>query len=457
MAIIRSSNSVTVPQYGLDAMAGSGAPSACFGRTYGSTGYSWIHLLDGTPCCSAHSPAILSDLKLAFVMLHCCRAFLSCPLTHLIDIPAIFISGRFRFFRCSTVAFLNISRSLVAHSSCFLRSSGSGILHLPVSIRNRSRYSTSVHRFLSGRWPLCVAVSKSTVGTLLIGANASRWMIPLMCSGIILIASHTPAVSPVALEYASADGGDGIRPPNLMYATGTPLYSMCPTPPYATLAIFCGVGGWHEPSELRMYFMSSSFASVGIIPSTSSLIGMLYGHCVAASGLGVYSVFVVICIGGCTSSACLSSSFVVSVFFFFFRFLLIMSMAFTAWCLSGRLAMSSLLSCFPIHDPLMALDICAINMCAGFPTGHLCVSVVINGGVALSVICLPFCGVRICAGVSGVCMVLLFCIVLQLAFLGVHGRLSSPLLVSWHWGFGGGGFMFVGLSRWVIICVILWL
>ena len=151
MAIIRASNSVTVPQYGLDAMAGSEAPSACFGRTYGLTGYSWIHLLDGTPSCSAHSLAILSDMKLAIVILHCCKAFLSCPLTNFIDIPAIFIFGCFRFFRCSTVAFINISRLLVAHSSCFLRLSGSGIFNLPVSIRNHSRYSTSAHRFLSGQ------------------------------------------------------------------------------------------------------------------------------------------------------------------------------------------------------------------------------------------------------------------------------------------------------------------
>ena len=62
--------------------------------------------------------------------------------------------------------------------------------------------------------------------------------------------------------------------------------------------------------------MSSSLASVGIIPSTSSLIGMLYGHCVAASGLGVYSVFDMICISGCTSNACLSSSSTVSFFLF---------------------------------------------------------------------------------------------------------------------------------------------
>ena len=64
---------------------------------------------------------------------------------------------------------------------------------------------------------------------------------PLMCSGTIRIASHTPAVSPVALEYASADGGDGTRPPNLIYATGTPLYSMWPTPPFVTLGMLPSV------------------------------------------------------------------------------------------------------------------------------------------------------------------------------------------------------------------------
>ena len=139
-----------------------------------------------------------------------------------------------------------------------------------------------------------------------------------MCNDIIRIASHNPAVSPVALEYASADGGDDMRPPNLMYATGTPLYSMCPTPPYAILAIFCGVGGWHEPSELRMFFMSASFAFIGIIPSASFRIGMLYGHCVTVSGLGVYPVFVAICIGGCTSNACWSLSFAALFLLFFF-------------------------------------------------------------------------------------------------------------------------------------------
>ena len=112
---------------------------------------------------------------------------------------------------------------------------------------------------------------------------------------------------------------------------------------------------------------------------------------------------------------------------------------------------------FSIYDPLVALDICAISICAGFPTGHLCVSVVINGGVVLFVICLPVCGVKICAGVLGVCLVLLSCIVPSFIFVDVHGKLSFPLFVSWHCGSGGGGFMFVGLSRWVIICVILWL
>ena len=134
-----------------------------------------------------------------------------------------------------------------------------------------------------------------------------------------------------------------------------------------------------------------------------------------------------------------------------------MSMALTAWYLSGRLIMVSLLYCFLIYDPLMALDICAINICAGFPTGHSCVSVVINGGVILFVICLPICSVRICAGVPGVCMVLLFCIASLFTFVGVHGRLSFPLSVLWCCGLGGGGFIFVGFSRWVIICVILWL
>ena len=62
--------------------------------------------------------------------------------------------------------------------------------------------------------------------------------------------------------------------------------------------------------------MSASLASVGIMPLASSLIGMLYGPCVALSGLGVHFVFGVVCIGGCTSNACLSSSFAMSIFLF---------------------------------------------------------------------------------------------------------------------------------------------
>ena len=63
-----------------------------------------------------------------------------------------------------------------------------------------------------------MAVSNSMVGVLLIAANVSRCILALILRGIILIASHSPPVSPIALEYGLADGGESSLPPYLMYA-----------------------------------------------------------------------------------------------------------------------------------------------------------------------------------------------------------------------------------------------
>ena len=230
-ARIKSSKAVMDPFNERAAIIGSGAPSAYFGEILWSSGYICIHRLDGTPVSSAHFPAILSDSQFAFVIWLVARDFLSWPLTHLMVMPAISICGLGSPFRSSTVATLNICRSYSACSSWVRSSSLSGVVQCIVSSRSFRRYSISVHRFLFGLWHLSVAVSNNIVGVLLIGANASRYILPFTLSGIIRMASHKPPVSPIALEYDSADGGDNSRPPYLIYAIGLPLCTICPTPP----------------------------------------------------------------------------------------------------------------------------------------------------------------------------------------------------------------------------------
>ena len=69
-----------------------------------------------------------------------------------------------------------------------------------MSVRNFRRYSISAHKFLFGLWHLSVDVSNSIVGVPLIGAKASRYILPFVLSDIVRIASHNPPVSPIALE-----------------------------------------------------------------------------------------------------------------------------------------------------------------------------------------------------------------------------------------------------------------
>ena len=146
-------------------------------------------------------------------------------------IPAISICGLESSSCSTTVAFLNFFRSYSACSNCVLSSSLSGVVQCIMTIRNFRRYSISARKFLFGLWHLSIAVSNRIVGVLFIGAKASRYIFPFVLSGIILMASHNLSVSLIALEYDSADGGDSSRPPYLMYATGFPLCTMCPTPP----------------------------------------------------------------------------------------------------------------------------------------------------------------------------------------------------------------------------------
>ena len=100
-----------------------------------------------------------------------------------------------------------------------------------MSILSFRRYPISAYKFLFGLWHLSVVVLNNIVGVLLIGANASRYILPFNLSDIIRMASHKPPVSPIALEYDSADGGDSSRPPCLIYAIGFPLCTICPTLP----------------------------------------------------------------------------------------------------------------------------------------------------------------------------------------------------------------------------------
>ena len=104
----------------------------------------------------------------------------------------------------------------------------SGIGHALVCILSLRRYtySISAHISLFGLWHLCVAVSNSMVGVVLMAANASRCILALIWRGIILIASHSPPVSPIALEYGSVDDGESGCPPYLMYAITSFWYCM---------------------------------------------------------------------------------------------------------------------------------------------------------------------------------------------------------------------------------------
>ena len=84
--------------------------------------------------------------------------------------------------------------------------------------------------------------------------------------GGMRIASHRPPLSPIALEGGSADGGEVIRPPYLIYATGLPATIMWPTPPYPTLAMLPGAAGFNAPSELSEYAISFGWVCAGMIP-----------------------------------------------------------------------------------------------------------------------------------------------------------------------------------------------